>query len=584
LGTDNEYIASLNLTRGDLNDDDVVNDSDVDIFITNWRRQQLLSGRRTGDLNSRMFGDFDYDGFVGLLDWHVIRDTHVNGASLSLAALLGEASVPEPSTFVLLMAGALAAGMRRRRSGTPLARAAAIGGLLAGCLALAGSAHAANLWNVDFQGDTNSGGLFGQNDVAKNYGPDASGTWNHFVITALSANPQVTFSTNPTLNLVDNDGAASPVAVTLNGMYAGWNGAPTDHPLFGDYVIIFGGGTLGFPEPPLNLSITGLTPGVDYGLRVISGNVSIVRDLSVTIDNDGDGALANNSTIIAPSGGVGTDLSFKASATGGLIGTMGLNSAIEANLAGLQIKVGDFNPILTINRETGQMSLLNNTNAGVNTTAYTIESNNAGALNPAQWQSITDNYDQNSGTPTVDPNSEWFEFTEAVERDNLSEGQDVSGNGTIIADNQSFSLGNPWIRSPLEDISMSMLRQNGTLQDVTVRYEGRALVAGDLDFDRDVDVTDWALFKTGFSTDLTNLSRAERYGKGDFTLDGAINLSDTVAFATAFNAMNGAGSFAASIGASVVPEPATWGLLLVGIAGVCGRQLRRQSGAGQGRS
>ena len=246
------------------------------------------------------------------------------------------------------------------------------------------------------------------------------------------------FSNNPTMALVDNDGAASPVTVTLNGMYAGWNGAATDHPLFGDYVIILGNGMLGFPAPPLNLSITGLTPGVDYGLRVISGNVSIVRDLSVTIDNDGNGSLANNSVVIAPSGGVGTDLSFRPSATGGLIGTMGLNSAVEANLAGLQIKVGDFNPILTINRETGEMTLPNNTNATVNATAYTIESNNAGALNPAQWLSITDTYDRSRARPRSIRRTTWFEFTEAAERDNLSEAQDVSGSGAMIIDNQSF--------------------------------------------------------------------------------------------------------------------------------------------------
>jgi hypothetical protein len=578
LGTDNDYIASLGLTQGDLNNDDVVNDADVDIFVDNWRRQQLLSGRRTGDINSRMFGDFDYDGFVGMLDWHVIRQTHAEGASLNLGALLAEAGVPEPGTALLLVMGGLAGCLCRRRRARSLFVAAFGALLLSG--ATAGTAHAANRWNVDFQGDTNSGGLFGQNDFAKNYGPDASGVWNHFVITALSANPQVNFSNNPSLNLVDNDGAASPVTVRLNGMYAGWNGAGTDHPLFGDYVIILGDGILGFPAPPLDLSITGLTPGTKYGLRVISGNVDINRDLLVTIDGDGNGSLANDTSTVAPSGGVGTEFTFTASASGGLIGTMDLNSAVEANLAGLQIKVGDgdFNPVLTINRETGGMTLLNNTDGPVNATIYMMESNNAGALNPAQWLSISDNYDASSGSPTVDPTSDWFELTEPSERDNLSEAQDASGNGITIADGQTINLGTPWIRSPLQDVTMQMLRLDGMIQEVTVRYTGEAPIIGDLNFDRDVDLADWALFKTGFVTDLTNLTRAERYGKGDFTLDGTINLSDANAFATAFDAMNGAGSFAALTGDSFVPEPTTAVLLLMGAA-VVGRRGRRSATA-----
>ena len=578
LGADNEYIASLNLTPGDLTDDDVVDDDDVDIFVDNWRRQQLLSGRRTGDINSRMFGDFDYDGFVGILDWHFIRENHVDGGSLNLGALLAQAGVPEPSTWVILAAGMLAVSLSRRRRERRLAVGRLLGlVLLAGGLT-AGSARAADVWNVDFQGDTTSGGFFGQSDTAKDYGPDASGIWNHFDVPALSADPQVNFATDPSLNLVDNDGTASPVTVTLNGMYAGWNGAATDHPLFGDYVIILGNGILGFPAPPLNFSVAGLTPGVEYGLRVISGNVSVVRDLLVTIDNDGNGSLANDTPAVAPSGGVGTDLSFTASASGGLVGTMDLNSAVEANLAGLQIKVGDFNPILTINRETGAMTLLNNTDAAVNTTIYSIESNTAGALDPAQWLSITDNYDASSGSPTVDPDSDWFELTQASDRDNLSEAQDVSGTGAVISDGQSFSLGSPWIRSPLEDITMQMLRVDGTVQDVTVRYTGQAPVIGDLDFDRDVDVTDWALFKTGFSTDLVNLSAAERYGQGDFTLDGSIDLDDANAFATAFDAMNGAGSFAAVVAGSLVPEPATWTLWLVGLAVVWSTGRRSATG------
>jgi hypothetical protein len=471
--------------------------------------------------------------------------------------------------------GLLAAGFcRRRRNSSTLAAAACVAVLAGGMMA--GSAHAANKWNVDFQGDTNSAGLFGQSNTAKNYGPDGNGVWNHFTIPALNAQPQVTFATNPSMALVDNDGAAGPVTVTLNGMYAGWNGAANDHPLFGDYVILLGDGILGFPAPPLNLSISGLTPGTAYGLRVISGNVSIVRDLLVTVDQDGNGSLANDVPVVAPSGGVGTEFTFTASASGSLIGTMDLNTAVEANLAGLQIKVGDgdFFPVLTINRETGAMTLRNNTDVAVNASIYTIESNSAGALNPAQWLSITDNYDMSSGSPTVDPTNDWFEFTEPTERDNLSEAQDPSGNGVTIADGQTINLGTPWIRSPLEDIAMQMLRADGTTQDVTVRYTGQPLVVGDLDFDRDVDLTDWAALKVGFSGNLTGLTPAERYGRGDFTLDGAIDLTDVIAFSNAYDAMNGAGSFAALSG-SFVPEPGTLGLAWIAALGACCPARRR---------
>ena len=124
---------------------------------------------------------------------------------------------------------------------------------------------------------------------------------------------------------------------------------------------------------------------------------------------------------------------------------------------------------------------------------------------------------------------------------------------------------------------MQMLRANGTVQDVTIRYTGNTPVSGDLDFDRDVDLTDWALLKTGFSTNIASLSPAEKYGKGDFTLDGTINLADVNAFATAFDAMNGAGAFAALSDGSFIPEPGTLGLVLIAAAGVYCPARRRMA-------
>ncbi len=558
LAEDNGYIASLGLTDGDLTGNGIVDDADVAIFISNWRAEKLLSGRRTGDLETRNLGDFDFDGFVGLSDWYILASEHVNGASLNLASLLAgqSATVPEPATVGLLSLAGLVVFRRRlgrwTRRGLPVA-------LLA--LAIVGfgqSAQGAGLWNVDFQGDANTGGFFGQSDTLKNHGPDASGVWNHFIVPGLSADPQVNFAINPTMNLVDNDGNASPVTITLNGSYAGWNGGGGANPLTGDYIILLGNQILGFPAPPLNMTISGLTAGQRYGLSVITGSVSTVRDLLVTVDENGNGSLADETGVVAPASGASTNYSFTAAAGGTTTLTMGLNSAVEGNLAGIQLKVGDQFPVLTINRETGQMIVSNNTAQTASVMGYMIESNSAGALLPSQWLSVTDNYDANSGTPTVDPNFNWQKLTQPTDRDNLSEVQQVEGSGTNIVDGQSVNLGNAWIRSPLQDVAGEILLSDGTIVPLDVRYTGLAPIVGDLNFDGDVDLADWALMKSGFSTDASLLSAAEKYGKGDLNLNGFIDLNDIQVFAGAFDAMQGAGAFAAAVGNIAVPEPATW--------------------------
>jgi hypothetical protein len=322
-------------------------------------------------------------------------------------------------------------------------------------------------------------------------------------------------------------------------------------------------GTLGFPPPPLVMNLTGLTAGQRYGFSVITGTEGGNRHLFVTVDEAGDGSLANDTGMQANQA-VTTNYSFTAAAGGSAMITIdAVNN--EANLAGFQLKIGDQFPVLTVNRETGQMTISNNTAQSASVMGYMIESNNAGALLPSQWMSVADNYDAD-GNDSVDPNSNWMEFTQPAERDNLSEVQQVGGTGATIIDGQSVNLGNAWIRSPLQDIFGEILLSDGTIVPLDVRFTGLAPIVGDLNFDRAVDLTDWGLMKTGFSTDLTSLSRAERYGKGDLTLNGMVDLKDMRAFATAFDAMQGAGAFAAAVGNVAVPEPATW----LGLASMCG--------------
>jgi hypothetical protein len=78
-------------------------------------------------------------------------------------------------------------------------------------------------------------------------------------------------------------------------------------------------------------------------------------------------------------------------------------------------------------------------------------------------------------------------------------------------------------------------------------------LAGDLNGDCMINVSDWSQFRGGQHADLTGLSRSQAYAKGDLNGDFRNNHADFVLFKSAFQSANGAGSFVDML--SVVPEP-----------------------------
>jgi hypothetical protein len=244
-----QYVTSP-VPLGDVNLDGVVNGLDVDPFVG-----VLLSGsfQREADMNT--------DGVVNGLDVDPFVAAVVGG---------GVRAVPEPSTLTLVtLAGLAISGVlsvARRDRGWRVTALLASQWLLVGCaiLVVSSAAHAADLWNVDFQGDDvdfsgNPTTLFGQGGVPLDYGPDDFGIWNQFVVAGFSANPQVDYSTDPSMALLDNDGAASSVTVSLTGDYAGWNGnAGIANDLQSDYIILLGDGAVGFPNPQYRLQCSAL--------------------------------------------------------------------------------------------------------------------------------------------------------------------------------------------------------------------------------------------------------------------------------------------------------------------------------------
>jgi len=227
---------------------------------------------------------------------------------------------------------------------------------------------------------------------------------------------------------------------------------------------------------------------------------------------------------------------------------------------------------LTIDRDTGDTTLLNNTGAAVDLAGLGLLSAVEG-WNSAAWNSITSNYDE-GGTVS---NDEWLEL--ARSSGDLSES--TLGSGTL-ADGQAVNLGSGlWTQFPSESgITVEYLDANTseTVQGIVEFIDSdpsngeSTFAAGDYNFDGSIDLADWPTQRDNYRADLSALSTPAGYQMGDFNLDGVNDLSDQLAFKAAFLAAN-PGATAASLVGSSVPEPATVCLLLMGGVLVAARRF-----------
>jgi hypothetical protein len=88
-------------------------------------------------------------------------------------------------------------------------------------------------------------------------------------------------------------------------------------------------------------------------------------------------------------------------------------------------------------------------------------------------------------------------------------------------------------------------------------------VFADMNLDGRLDAADWPLFIGNSETDLTGLSPAEKYLRGDLDADGVNSYLDFGLFKTAYEQTHGPGSFEAML---AVPEPAAAVLMLAALA------------------
>ena len=230
---------------------------------------------------------------------------------------------------------------------------------------------------------------------------------------------------------------------------------------------------------------------------------------------------------------------------------------------------------LVVNRDTGRMTIENNTGAPQDIAAYQIDST-AGALNPASWTPIAGRLD-GTGSGAID-DERWIRFSRAGSTTDFSEGS--LGAGTIPAGGRvELGLG-------------AWEKYYGDLADLRFRYAipsadeptsglidfvgngGSAFQPLDLNFDGAINSGDYQAFLAGYGTSLSGASAAERHNRGDLDLDGRHTVRDFKAFKASFDALRGPGAFSAMLAeAGVVPEP-TGGALVVA-AGLAAVALRR---------
>ena len=213
-------------------------------------------------------------------------------------------------------------------------------------------------------------------------------------------------------------------------------------------------------------------------------------------------------------------------------------------------------PTLTVNRETGEITVDNETGALLNLLGYTVSSA-SGSLDTVSWTSIDAN--------NFDPNGTWTETFNSETKI----GESTTGDGGQISAMTGESIGNAWNPSRFEDLVFTYTLANGSSASGQVAYIGfddQSISAADLNADGVVDASDFDIFAANIHTDLSGLSNYELFAHGDMDLDGDSDYTDFRLFKDAFVAANGAAAFAALMSNSaVVPEPSTFVLLALGL-------------------
>src|SRR3972149_2610241 len=199
-------------------------------------------------------------------------------------------------------------------------------------------------------------------------------------------------------------------------------------------------------------------------------------------------------------------------------------------------------PSLTINRDTGNITLRNQTSQPLSIAVYSIATQ-SGAFLQNNWATIE--------AQNLDLNDEWFKLTAPGSQTDLSEGTlgeyTIGPNGAAT---DRINFGNAWRKSPFEDVAVEVRNAAGNAVPMIVNYTGNGghpFGLADYNANGIVDPGDWPTLRNHLISDVSAMSRIDAYFRGDLNGDGLVNRLDFRQFKSLFEAQIGVGSFAAMI-------------------------------------
>lgn len=199
-------------------------------------------------------------------------------------------------------------------------------------LLLASSSVGETTWNIDFQGDSDHLGLFGQTNPIDHTEPGV--TWNTFEVQAFNSTTNSEFESNTSMALLDTEGNDNGVALTFSGDLVGWSGSFGADTLVGDYLIL--ASFAGIDTSSVSWVVSGLDVNTDYDLTFYAhstgGSGSPVRGIDFTLN----GAVSFTQTNADPP----VTVRVMTGGDGHILGTAVnmLEPDAEGDWAGLQIE------------------------------------------------------------------------------------------------------------------------------------------------------------------------------------------------------------------------------------------------------